>query len=259
MELYFRGQRIWEAIIYDLLQKGLINVKKALLSGCSAGGLATFLHCDDLGKLLPRGAIVKCLSDAGFFLDASDVSGGHYFRSFIQSVVSLHGVEKNLTKNCTSVEDYPGQCFFPQYELPFLETPFFILNSAYDIFQFHNILVPSSADPHGDWNVCKLNPLKCDLHQFYVLQAFRINMIATLRSFNTSKTRGIFINSCFAHCQSESQDTWLGEKSPSVRHKTIANAVGDWYFGREAVWEIDCPYPCDITCRNLIPRTLSIY
>ncbi|ERM95025.1 hypothetical protein AMTR_s00009p00240510 [Amborella trichopoda] len=52
--------------------KGAVTLllSEALLSGCSAGGLATFLHCDDLGKLLPRGAIVKCLSDAGFFLDA---------------------------------------------------------------------------------------------------------------------------------------------------------------------------------------------
>lgn len=42
---------------------------KALLSGCSAGGLASFLHCDNFTKYLPENASVKCLSDAGFFLD----------------------------------------------------------------------------------------------------------------------------------------------------------------------------------------------
>ena len=42
---------------------------QALLSGCSAGGLATFLHCDDFKSLLPENASVKCLSDAGFFLN----------------------------------------------------------------------------------------------------------------------------------------------------------------------------------------------
>lgn len=35
--LYFRGQRIWQAIISDLLPKGLGQARKALLSGCSAG------------------------------------------------------------------------------------------------------------------------------------------------------------------------------------------------------------------------------
>ncbi|KAL0382363.1 UNVERIFIED_CONTAM: Pectin acetylesterase 9 [Sesamum calycinum] len=39
----------------------------ALLSGCSAGGLATFLHCDNFTSYLPKNASVKCLSDAGFF------------------------------------------------------------------------------------------------------------------------------------------------------------------------------------------------
>ncbi|CAK9160935.1 unnamed protein product [Ilex paraguariensis] len=67
--LYFRGQRIWQAIIFDLLRKGLGNAKKALLSGCSAGGLASFLHCDNFTGYLPRNTSVKCLSDAGFFLE----------------------------------------------------------------------------------------------------------------------------------------------------------------------------------------------
>jgi len=40
-----------------------------LLSGCSAGGLAALIHCDNFRQVLPEEATVKCLSDAGFFLD----------------------------------------------------------------------------------------------------------------------------------------------------------------------------------------------
>ncbi|CAL5349134.1 unnamed protein product [Camellia sinensis] len=135
--LYFRGQRIWKAIILDLLPK-------ALLSGCSAGGLASFLHCDNFTSYLPLNASVKCLSDAGFFLDV--------------------GVEQNLDKNCTG---------------------------------------------------------------------FRKDMLAALSLFfKYSKKGGMFIN--------------------SLHNKTIAEAVGDWYFGRRVTKEIDCAYPCDSTCHNLI-------
>jgi len=67
--LYFRGQRIWDAIITDLLQRGLAKAENVLLSGCSAGGLATFFHCDSLKEHLGGATTVKCLSDAGFFLD----------------------------------------------------------------------------------------------------------------------------------------------------------------------------------------------
>jgi len=35
--------------------------------------------------------------------------------------------------------------------------------------------------------------------------------------------------------------------------QTIAEAVGDWYFSRTVSKEIDCAYPCDETCHNLIP------
>jgi len=43
---------------------------QALLSGCSAGGLASILHCDEFRTLFPTSTKVKCLSDAGLFLDA---------------------------------------------------------------------------------------------------------------------------------------------------------------------------------------------
>lgn len=43
---------------------------QVLLSGCSAGGLAVILHCDNFRGLFPSNTKVKCLSDAGMFLDA---------------------------------------------------------------------------------------------------------------------------------------------------------------------------------------------
>lgn len=64
-KLLFRGHLIWEALMDELLSIGLSNAKQALLSGCSAGGLATLIHCDDFRELLPKDATVKCLADAG--------------------------------------------------------------------------------------------------------------------------------------------------------------------------------------------------
>ncbi|XP_034710336.1 pectin acetylesterase 9 isoform X1 [Vitis riparia] len=252
--LYFRGQKIWRAIINDLLPKGLSKAKKALLSGCSAGGLASFLHCDNFTSFLPQNASVKCLSDAGFFLDEKDISLNHSMRAFYEELISLQGVEKNLHENCTSSLHYPHLCFFPQYALEFIKTPFFILNSAYDVYQFHHILVPPTADLHGRWNRCKLDPAACNPNQLSILQGFRKDMLTALKQFYTySRRGGMFINSCFAHCQSESQDTWLAIDSPRVNNKTIAEAIGDWYFSRRITKEIDCAYPCDTTCHNLIP------
>ncbi|CAL4923714.1 unnamed protein product [Urochloa decumbens] len=259
--LYFRGQRIWDAIITDLLQKGLAKAKNVLLSGCSAGGLATFFHCDSLKERLKGATTVKCLSDAGFFLDLSDISGNSSIRQFFSSLVSLQGAQQNLNKDCQNSTHDPYLCFFPQYVLPDIRTPYFILNSAYDVYQFHHIFVPPSSDPRGQWSRCKMDPGACSTSQIATLQGLRSAMLTSLRQIEGELEAGMFINSCFAHCQSELQDTWFAPDSPMIHDKKIAEVIGDWYFERGAAKEIDCAYPCDSTCHNLIPsdQDLRVY
>ncbi|WCJ36663.1 Pectinacetylesterase family protein [Euphorbia peplus] len=253
--LHFKGQRIWDAMIQDLLPKGLGQARKALLSGCSAGGLSAFLHCDNFASKLPKNASVKCLSDAGFFMDEKDISLNRTQRSFFANLVTLQGVEKNLNSKCRRFFSDPKLCIFPQYLLRFIQTPFFILNTAYDVFQLNHILVPPSADLRGTWRRCKLDTANCNETQIDILQGFRRDMLVALRQFfKRARHGGMYINSCFAHCQSEAQDTWFAPDSPRINNKTIATAVGDWYFSRRISKQIDCPYPCDKTCHNLIPK-----
>ena len=38
-----------------------------------------------------------------------------------------------------------------------------------------------------------------------------------------------------------------------LEFQEIAEVVDDWYFERGTAMEIDCAYPCDSTCHNLIP------
>ncbi|PKA48252.1 hypothetical protein AXF42_Ash020649 [Apostasia shenzhenica] len=243
--IYFRGRRIWDAIINDLLTKGLM--------GCSAGGLATFLHCDGLARVLPEFAILKCMSDGGFFLDVKDISGNDSISTYFHNLVILQGVQSSLNNACMAFHLFPYKCIFPQYNLPFIGRPYFILNTAYDVYQFHHIFVPPSADIHGNWNPCKANPVACTPDQLKILHGFRQAMLTYLKIFAMSRMEGMFINSCFAHCQSELQETWYSQDSPRIHNKTIAQAVGDWYFERGTSKEVDCPYPCDHTCQNLIP------
>ncbi|XP_041992130.1 pectin acetylesterase 12-like [Salvia splendens] len=249
--LQFRGQRIWRAAVEDLMSKGMHNANQALLSGCSAGGLASILHCDEFQGLFPGSTKVKCLSDAGLFMDVADVSGGRTLRSFFAGVVSLQGVKENLPSTCTDHLD-PTSCFFPQNLISSIKTPLFILNAAYDSWQVQESLAPATADPQGTWHDCKLNNERCSASQIQFLQDFRNHMLSAVRGFSGSKQNGLFLNSCFAHCQSERQDTWFADDSPIINNKPVALAVGDWYFDRATVKAVDCAYPCDRTCHNLV-------
>ncbi|CAJ1977922.1 unnamed protein product [Sphenostylis stenocarpa] len=250
-QLQFRGQKIWLAAMEELMSKGMQKANQAFLSGCSAGGLASIIHCDEFRSLFPESSKVKCLSDAGFFLDATDVSGGRTLRNLFGGVVQLQEVQKNLPKSCLSQLD-PTSCFFPQNVIEHIETPLFLLNTAYDVWQVQASLAPPSADRLGSWNECKSNHANCSSSQIQFLQDFRNQMLSDIKDFSKSSQTGLFINSCFAHCQSERQETWFADDSPLIEDKPIAVAVGDWYFDREVVKAIDCAYPCDNSCHNLV-------
>ncbi|URD77687.1 Pectinacetylesterase [Musa troglodytarum] len=217
---YFRGQRIWRAIVLDLLPKGLIQADKVrflLLFGLSL----TFRSQNSLDS---------------------------------PSVDSLNEVKKVLTPMMTLLRSVSSTACIELHQntILHLELSLRCIPGKLYAEQFHHIFVPPSADPRGRWNRCKLNPLACSPIQTAILQGFRNEMLKALESFEGSQNGGMFLNSCFTHCQSEVQEAWFGD-SPRLHNKTIAEAVGDWYFDRGTAKEVDCPYPCDSTCDNLIP------
>ncbi|KAF9595239.1 hypothetical protein IFM89_038093 [Coptis chinensis] len=256
-KLQFRGQRIYLAGMEELMAKGMRHADQALLSGCSAGGLATILHCDEFRGLFPSTTKVKCLSDAGLFLDASDISGGRTLRDMFGGVVSLQvlslvfcnafgnvnsvhaldnfvasGSQKNLPLTCTNHLD-PTSCFFPQNLIANIKTPLFLLNAAYDSWQVRVSLAPTSADPRGSWTECRNNISSCSASQIKFLQDFRNQMLNATKDFSVPEQNGLFINSCYTHCQSENPDTWFSDNSPHIHNKDnvvmqgIAQSVGD--------------------------------
>ncbi|WMV43111.1 hypothetical protein MTR67_036496 [Solanum verrucosum] len=101
-KLYFRGARIFKAIMEDLWNKGMKNAENAILTGTSAGGLATILNCDKFKSLLPESARVKCVANAGFFIDGKTINGTSHIQEMYQEIVNLHGSAKNLPLACTS-------------------------------------------------------------------------------------------------------------------------------------------------------------
>ncbi|KAL0699269.1 hypothetical protein Bca4012_055391 [Brassica carinata] len=237
--LFFRGQLIWEAIMDELLSMGMSDAKQGILTGCSAGGLATLIHCDYFRDHLPEDASVKCVSDGGFFLNVLDVLGNPTMRSFYHDVVTLQGVDKSLDQNCVAKTE-PSTCMFPQEFVNNIRTPVFLIR---------NVLVPASADSDKTWEKCRLNIKECDASQMQVLHGFRSSLVDAIGKFHQNKAGGMFIDSCFIHCQTVTPGTWYSPTSTRIENKTIAESVGDWYFNREPVKLIDCPYyPCNPSC-----------
>lgn len=81
------------------------KVDKALLGGCSAGGLSSILHCDKFKAALPGAKVVKCMSDAGFFVNMPTYKGENKVEDFFKGVVNLQRVGDTLMKECTEEHD----------------------------------------------------------------------------------------------------------------------------------------------------------
>jgi hypothetical protein len=81
---------------------------QALLGGCSAGGLSSILHCDKFKAALPGAKVVKCMSDAGFFVDMS-------FSLSLPPSLSLSLWW--LTTNCCTNVEYSLLCYI--FGMPF--------------------------------------------------------------------------------------------------------------------------------------------
>nr|GEV67403.1 pectin acetylesterase 8-like isoform X1 [Tanacetum cinerariifolium] len=108
------------------------KVNPAILSGCSAGGLTSILHCDDFKALLPASTRVKCLADAGYFINTRDLFGTRRLEAFYDEVVKTHGSAKNLPRSCTSkMKNTSSLCFFPENMIHEIKTPIFLTNAAY--------------------------------------------------------------------------------------------------------------------------------
>lgn len=256
--LFFRGLRIWEAVLDELMHKGLAHSKQALLTGCSAGGLATLLHCDDFRARFPPEVPVKCLSDAGFFVDAKDLSGQRSMRAVYSGVVHLQNVTKVLPKDCLLAnKDDPTQCFFPAELIKSISTPTLIVNSAYDSWQVRFVVAPDSSSPDESWRGCRDDVRRCNSSQIQVLNAFRKTMVDDLVEAADGTNSSWFIDSCFTHCQTIFDTSgWNSAAAPRIGNKTLTEVIGDWYFGRSpspVVRQVGCEYPCNPTCNSQPP------
>lgn len=60
------------------------------------------------------------------------------------------------------------------------------------------------------------------------IAGFRNHMLNSLKSFTAYPQTGLFINSCFAHCQTERQDTWFADDSPVIGNKVNRNVIMLW-------------------------------
>jgi len=129
--LYFYGLGIREAVVASVKEMyGFDQATDVVIGGCSAGGLAAYLHADWYADQAPK-AKARALPDSGFFLDGNySRDGAPDYEARMNSIYHFMNSAAGINPDCNSKVGY--KCLFALHALPFIKTPVFALNSAYD-------------------------------------------------------------------------------------------------------------------------------
>jgi hypothetical protein len=194
--LYYRGSYILDGVYDTLLaQHGLASAATVVVSGCSAGGLAAFIHVDHIAAKIraanPSARVVGA-PGAGFFLgEAAPYAGAGYLSQY-KWVFSAHNVSRHINDACVADKNLDAwKCFIAPEVLPYIQTPLFVSNSLSDAWQAGAIMGLGCSPTKAG---------ACSDAQMAYLSNFRAEMLAGLAPVLAAGSKhGGFLQGCFVH------------------------------------------------------------
>lgn len=212
--VFYKGRPLLDALIDTVLKMGLSSAEELLFSGCSAGGLTTYIHADYMRSRVPVSVKMVALADAMFSLDYNDIHGNPTFPSRMQWGYTAWNTSLSNNDDCISHYgvDKGWSCMFGANVAPFVKTPLFILNSHYDTWQEKAILGLNCSMP------------SCTGAQLDYFVKYGDIMRTTLDA--VPKRHAAFLTNCPAHCQSGTGGDYTAR---SVQGTVLAEAVASWY------------------------------
>lgn len=244
--LHWAGKHIREAVVADLMKAGLDKASDVMVSGCSAGGLATYLHTDQWCDAVPS---AKCagLPDSGFFLDYQNApctppsteeerAGGRARRKTIPGdyhcglkwTYTQQNCSSGINQDCIAAHTPTNDqwmCMFAEHSAEHIKHPVFAMQSEYDSWQTGHVLANGEpVQQMGDNITSRLQK--------------------TLMANNPES--GAFLDSCHHHCGAWNQIRIDGD--------LVSTAIQKWYNGlgsasNKKLWQQGKPYPCDACCK----------
>ncbi len=251
--LFFRGKYILNAILADILasnprNRTLAQATEFVVQGCSAGGLATYLHSDDIRRwLLPRAPLLVkfgAIPWSGFFLDHPNIRSQPIYEEHIRYIFALSNATHGVSSKCIEAMQAEAptelwRCNMAPYVFSYSTVPTFVVNSKVDAWQTTCILdvMPivdatttfmggnCSAVPGYScytWN----DVTACDAAQVAPLLSYQGSFLSYLYSIPSFQYRGngVFLHACYTHCEVHHFYDTI-----QVQNVTMAEAVRRWW------------------------------
>lgn len=230
--IFFRGRGLLDGLFDDLLGKaGMSHADELLFSGCSAGGLTTYIHADWVTATMKSrapAAKVVALADAMYSLNHDDYDKDGHWPHFMQWVyMNMDPAGSSVNDACvtamaqkfgvpTGNRSEGWRCMFGTAVAPYVMTPTFVLNSKYDTWQAKQIIGAGQFNCSNDITGCP-----APLRQFWV--DYGNQMISMLDALPAR--HGAYLHNCQSHCQTGA-GSW---STDTVNGTHMHAAVAQWY------------------------------
>jgi len=236
--LYFRGHRSLRALIARLRADYNADAfTHVVISGDSAGGLASYLHVDTWASLLPSALVVAAPDSGFFFADPAHAS----WPAALEWVAAQGNASAALSAACVAAHG-AGACMLPEVAAPFIRSPLFVVNSRFDPALDS---ISGGVDQRNASAVTRLG------------DALLAHVTATVLD---RPSNAAFLTSCAQHCGQWAQGQVGGGGVPPDFNVTIdgdsaARAFDAWFAavaaGRapaKSLWLQAAPFPCASCC-----------
>eukprot|EP00475_Leptophrys_vorax_P039359 TRINITY_DN70_c1_g1_i1.p1 TRINITY_DN70_c1_g1~~TRINITY_DN70_c1_g1_i1.p1 ORF type:complete len:407 (+),score=95.04 TRINITY_DN70_c1_g1_i1:1213-2433(+) len=248
-QLYLSGKNIVENTFSTLLNDfGMNGAEEIIITGCSAGGVAVFLHLDWIRALIPANIRVVGFADSGFFLDIPNYKGEYIWGPVHASGMALHNATF-VDDDCLAAENESYRCSLSQYAAQYVQTPLFVMNSLADAYQMKYMLM---LDCYYGGHAL----VNCSDEEMSAVHAFRTKMVADLKSSvlhgHSKKMNGAFLPTCVTHCgvidPAGTPHFW---ENTVIHNVKLRDAFVHWYYKRPIVHNrvhrslVDGQYPSE--------------
>ena len=255
--LFFRGAYNLRAVL-DFLRtpagnNSLLVAPKVVLTGCSAGGLAVYLHADEVAAAVGASTDFRAVPVSGFFSNAANAEGAPVYAEQIRAAFLLQNASGGLNQACVAAQD-PGFEWVCNLALPsyqYTKSRIFPINSHTDWWQTACVWTAGAIrDPtqNGNcaasrgWGSCAWSLQRCSDDQAQALLSWSTRLANDMALSETGNLpgNGGFITSCHAHCEGNTDSYWATVEVGGV---VMRDAVAAWMASDAAAapaWSVDC-------------------
>ena len=233
--LYFRGRRVLDFMLDTLITKfGLSNAQEVLISGGSAGGLASFVHADHIAARLPSSVRrIGAAPISGFFPLHASADGTHTFAARLRSACALHNCTAGVSRRCLASlpadqAQESWRCLAANYSYASSMVRFFPIQSVLDSVQLDAIWNDTSLYDNGCLARMQPQLASCTSAQVKGLNAYAADVLSDFGRIPKAGRdgEGGFIHSCLEHVAAQGVAAYTGYQ---LRNTTLVNALSQWW------------------------------